>query len=87
MEVTQLEVTQHMQAGGGGATLAIACWSLVFGYVTGPVVSWLSDISPGWGALIGTVVVGVFSVTVREAVGWHKWRVERRDAAAARKRS
>lgn len=74
--------------GGLATTLAI----MFFSYASGLAVSTTDlfaglsqHLTPGIGALLGTLIVGLFSAGLRELFVQVRWRMERRDAR--RKRS
>ena len=74
------ESINNMPADGGVAiTSVILGASAFFGVVTSPVTAWLANLSQGQGALIGTIVVGLFGVLVREGFVQLRWMMERRD--------
>ena len=79
-----------MQASGDGSatggTISIMALSLFSGLLSGTAATAADilgvlnkNLTPVTAALLGTVIVGVFSVIVREGVGLLKWGVERRD--------
>lgn len=65
-------------SGGLASTATIMFGSCVAGAVLSPVTAWLANLTPGMGALLGTIIVGIFAAVLREAMVQLRWYYDRK---------